>query len=490
MGFRQARLSRSSFLGQLGGCFTALGLRPAPGFAAYQLGLPSHVVRAGDPGYQEARQDDNARLDFHPGLIAYCQSPDDVALCVRWAARNDAAVAIRSGGHDYEGFSLNNGGLVVDLSGYTGVTISPKSRTAWIRAGTTLGTIYGELAKAQATLPGGASSPVGAAGLTTGGGYGLMVRRHGMMCDRLRRVKMVDARGRVRDSATDPLGADVLWACRGGGGGSFGVVTDLEFDLVDMPEEVAYFSALWSWDDALAESLLSRWFAWSQAMPRELTSVLTLAGGHPKTVRAMGLFLGDAATLRPMLDRLQQGTRQRRTTVASLPYIDAMEKIMGAESARQSWKMKSSFGAGPLSAAGVKATVRQFAAMPPAVTCLLEFDAFGAAVNDVRPSATAFPHRDMTYLLQYQTYWNHPAAAPAAFAWARDAFAAIDPYTARKSYRNYCDLDLSDWRERYFAGNYARLQAIKAELDPDDRFRFPQSIDVPPDAAHRRRART
>jgi hypothetical protein len=162
-----------------------------------------------------------------------------------------------------------------------------------------------------------------------------------------------------------------------------------------------------------------------------------------------------------------------------LSYIEAIDKIMGHKSARQSWKMKSSFGAHPLSADGVTAAVRQFASMPAAVTCLLVFDGFGGAVNDVKSSATAFPHRDMCYLLQYQTYWNQPSEASDAFAWVRDAFAAIDPHTARKSYRNYCDLDLSDWRERYFAGNYPRLQAIKTQLDPDNLFRFPQSIDSP-----------
>ena len=132
-----------------------------------------------------------------------------------------------------------------------------------------------------------------------------------------------------------------------------------------------------------------------------------------------------------------------------------------------------------MSAEGARAAVRHVEAAPPAVTCILEFDAFGGAVNDVRPQATAFPHRSMCYSLQYQTYWNQTSATDAAFAWIRTAFSAIDPHTERKSYRNYCDLDLMDWQRRYFGDNYPRLQAIKAALDPHNLFRFHQSIELP-----------
>jgi FAD/FMN-containing dehydrogenase len=87
--------------------------------------------------------------------------------------------------------------------------------------------------------------------------------------------------------------------------------------------------------------------------------------------------------------------------------------------------------------------------------------------------------RGMSYLLQYQTHWDRQDASTEAYKWVRSAFAAIDPHTAQRSYRNYADLDLKDWQRRYFAGNYPRLQSIKKTLDPHDVFRFPQSIELP-----------
>jgi len=448
-------------------------------FAAPDGMLPKGVVRPGDSIYEQARQDENARLDFRPDIVAYCYCQDDIAECVRWAAVNDKAVAIRSGGHDYEGFSLNNGGIVIDVSKYRGVAVAPGGDTAAIRAGTDLRMMYHELSKARRTLPGGTSASVAVAGLTTGGGYGLMARRYGLMCDKLRRVKMIDSRGHVRDSATDKLGEDILWACRGGGGGSFGVITDLEFDLVPVPEEVVYFSQRWDWSQDHAESILMRWMSWAKDAPRELTSTLTLAGGSPKTIRSTGLFLGNVSTLKPMLETLSADAPPKRSTIETLAHIEAVDRLAGPTSGRQSWKMKSSLGAHPLTSDGARAVVKQVEATPHAVTCILEFNAFGGAVNDVKSGATAFPHRSMCYSLQYQTYWNQESAATDAFAWIRDAFAVIDPHTERKSYRNYCDLDLTDWQRRYFAENYPRLQAIKVALDPRNLFRFPQSIELP-----------
>jgi FAD/FMN-containing dehydrogenase len=479
---RASLLTRGSFLAAAG--ISTLGLHVYSA-QARTAQLPSDAVKPGDPGYDGARQDENARLDFRPAVIAYCRSTDDVSSSVRWGAQKGLAIAVRSGGHDYEGFSLNNGGLVVDVSRYSGVFISSDGKTATVRAGTRMNTLYNELRKAGLTLPGGASGTVGVGGLTTGGGYGLMVRRHSLMCDRLRRVKMVDSKGRLRDSAADDMSDEIVWAARGGGGGSFGVVTDFEFELVPTPTEVAYYSILWPWDDELAETLLSRWFGWSGEAPRELSSVLTLAGGSPKTIRSSGLFLGEAEMLTPMLHEFVGSSSPRRFYAASLSYLDAMRTIMGGTSARQSWKMKSSFGSHPLSCEGIKAAVRQFTRMPSKATCVLEFDSFGGGVNEISPEATAFPHRNMSYLLQYQVYWNDPAAARQSFGWIREAFAAIDPYTSAKSYRNYCDLDLADWQTRYFSGNYARLQDIKARLDPGNLFRFPQSIGLPERSARK-----
>jgi len=473
---RRSALRRGAFLSQLGAGITAVACGTVPGFAASKPSLPATTVRQGDSLYDVARLDMNGRLDFHPYAIAYCAGPAEASRAVRWAAINGRTIALRGGGHDYEGFSLNDGGLVIDLRRYAGMTLTHGGARARIGAGTPIGMMYDELAKSHSTLPAGTCPSVGITGLTTGGGYGLLVRRYGLLCDRLRRVSLIDAEGRVRDTATDHMGDDILWACKGGGGGSFGVVTDLEFDVLPSPKTVTYFSLRWAWDETTAASVIERWMSWGADAPRALTSILTLQGGWAKSIHVFGLMLADARALTPLIDPLAHGTKPKERVVRPMSYADALALLRGPLPNRQSWKKKSSFGAHPLNGDGIAAVVKHVESSPPSVACILEFDTVGGAVGDVAAHATAYPHRGMTYLLQYQTEWKGDAHADAALAWVRSAFDAIDPHTAMKSYRNYSDLDLQDWQRRYFDGNYARLQAIKSRLDPDDRFRYPQSI--------------
>jgi FAD/FMN-containing dehydrogenase len=470
--------NRADFLTQLGAGLAASGW-PRAFDVAQTADALTFGVRPGDPDYDRARQDNNARLDFHPDLIAFCENLDDVSQTLRWATANGKSVTIRSGGHDYEGFSLNDGGVVVDLSRYSGIHVLTDGKTATIRAGTTLRDMYHGLAQWGRTLAGGTCPSVGVTGLTTGGGYGMLVRQYGLMCDRLRRVTIIDAEGRVRDSSTEERGTDILWACSGGGGGSFGVVTDLEFDLIESPKTVTYFLLKWKWDAGTAAEVLARWMSWGTDAPRELSSGLTLQGGSGKSMHVIGLFLGDVGALTPILDTLSKGTRTTESVVKPMNFIDAVDTFAGPYSPRQPWKKKSSFGAHALSADGIAEAIHQIEAAPHRVTCVLSFDNFGGAVNDLKPSDTAFPHRDMCYLLQYQAYWETAEQSDAALVWVKSAFAAIDPHTSMKSYRNYSDVDLADWQRRYFGENYPRLRAIKKRLDPHDLFRFPQSIELP-----------
>ena len=468
------------FLGVIG---TGVLCMAYPTVAASSPGrLGGRIVVPGDADYDAARREENARLDLAPDVIAYCQTPDDVAQTIRWATALDKPIAVRSGGHDYEGFSLNDHGVVIDISDYDDIRLHEGGRRASIGAGATLGDVYAELSKANRTLPGGTCPTVGIAGLTTGGGYGMLVRRFGLTSDWLRRVTLIDRDGQARDTSTDKDGDDILWAVRGAGGGSFGVVTDFEFETIPCPSHVVYFSVRWKWDPSTVAIVLARWMEWTNDDRRDLTSGLTLQSGAGRTVHLTGQFLGDEREMRQMVAALSKGTTRTQTIVTSMSYADALNAFAGSASPRQSWKNKSSFGSDPLSPRTIADVIDLLEAAPHSVTCVLSFDSFGGAVNDVAPERTAFPHRGMSYLLQYQTYWARREAAAPAFGWVRRAFAALDPHTARRSYRNYADLDLKDWQHRYFADNYPRLQSIKKSLDPQDVFRFPQSVELPTSA--------
>lgn len=307
----------------------------------------------------------------------------------------------------------------------------------------------------------------------------MLVRRHGLTSDLMRDLTFVDSAGRVRSASTDEDGDDLLWSARGGGGGSFGVVTDFDFETIAAPEAVVYFLVKWHWNPSVVETICTRWMQWVDEERRDFTSSLTLQGGSGKVMRVAGMFLGSEHDLTPLIDALCQDTKPFEHVVQAANYLDAMDFFAGPPSPRQPWKKKSSFGESAMTTAGIADAIVAVESAPRSATCVLSFDTFGGAVNDVDADATAFPHRTMRYLLQYQSYWNSGAPDADALAWVRTAFASLDPLTAQRSYRNYCDLDLADWQRRYFDGNYQRLQSIKLRLDPQDRFHHPQSIELP-----------
>jgi len=442
--------------------------------------LSGHVVTssAGDE-YELARQNYNARLDFHPAEVVYCYGETDVVNAVRYGIANGRQVCMRSGAHDYEGFSNNDGGLVIDTSRLNFVRIAADARTAVVGPGTPLRTLYHLLGDRGFTLPGGSCGTVGVAGLVTGGGFGLISRKYGMFCDKLVRVRMVDGTGAPQEATrgNDPDG--LLWATCGGGGGNFGVVTEFEFELVPVTGLVTTFSYGWPSSDDTTRELVARFTRW-QPSNDMFATLLFRAGGA--SIYVSGQSFSSEADTRAELAAILDGDPlppPRNGSVSPLQtmsVLDAAESDGGDDAAHESYKNTSSLGRGELNAAGIDALVQRLHAGVPSLG-FVQFDTFGGAINDVDKNATAFVHRDMTYTVQYQTYWTDPADAPGSETWLRDTFEAIDPHIGTNaSYRNYCDLNLTDWEARYYGENAAQLRLVKTRFDPNNLFNYPQSI--------------
>jgi FAD/FMN-containing dehydrogenase len=144
---------------------------------------------------------------------------------------------------------------------------------------------------------------------------------------------------------------------------------------------------------------------------------------------------------------------------------------------------KSDFFSRRLSPAGIAAAINAVNRArrvrgPHGGGAAIAFDALGGAVNRVHPQATAFVHRDALWDVQYSTSWRAGATSGVAnaHAWLRGAYADLHPHANGEAYQNYVDPDLSNWRQAYYAGNYARLSRIKHRYDPRNLFHFPQSI--------------
>jgi FAD/FMN-containing dehydrogenase len=189
-----------------------------------------------------------------PRAVVMAESVEDVRLAVQWAVANKVPNVPRGGGHSYTGQSVSEG-LVVSLIPMSTITLDKPSGTAAIGAGALLSEVNIELLQNDRALPTGSCASVGVAGLTLGGGVGFSSRKWGLMCDNLIGVSMVLASGELvhADERTKP---ELLWACRGGGGGQFGIVTEFRF-RTHAVEPIAQFSLNWPLDKA--DDVIAAW---------------------------------------------------------------------------------------------------------------------------------------------------------------------------------------------------------------------------------------
>ena len=228
-GFANARFARAAesadvpAVSRTGGALT-LKAADLADFRAHQRGA---VLTRASEGYEAARRIWNGAFDRHPALIARCTSAADVIGAVQFAASHDLLVAVRGGGHSLPGYSVCEGGIMIDLAPMQGVRVDPHSRGVRCEPGVLLGALDRETQAFGLVVPAGTVSHTGVAGLTLGGGVGRLQRKFGLTVDCMIGADMVTADGKLvqASSAENP---DLLWALQGGGG-NFGVVTSFEY---------------------------------------------------------------------------------------------------------------------------------------------------------------------------------------------------------------------------------------------------------------------
>jgi FAD/FMN-containing dehydrogenase len=465
--------------------------------------LSGPLVRPDDAAYTVSKRLFDPRFDsLHPAGIAYCRNPHDVTTCLAFVRKFGVPVAARCGGHSYAGWSSTSG-LIVDVTRMAGVNVT--GTTATVGAGTHLIDFYNGLAAHGRAVPGGSCPTVGIAGLTLGGGVGVVSRAYGLTSDNVQSLQIVTADGQVR-TCNSSQNSDLFWACRGGGGGNFGVVTSFTFTTHPAGQIVLFFLS-WPWSQAAR--VISAWQSWAPHAPDALWSNLHLAaatGGSVPTIEVGGTYLGSIGAAAAQLEKLYAaaGSYPSSPFMETTSWLHAMLVEAGCSSltvdechlptqnpqgqlSRASEYAKSDIFTKPLSSQGIGtllAGVENFqragvASGASGASGGIAFDALGGAVNRVAPNATAFIHRDGLFQAQYTTTWPLGSAAAAVarqHAWQQSFWQSMRPYASGQAYQNYIDPALTNWRQAYYGANYTRLTQVKARYDPNRVFTFPQAV--------------
>ncbi|MDQ3402265.1 MAG: FAD-dependent oxidoreductase [Actinomycetota bacterium] len=462
-----------------GGGPTVAPTVPPPDWGGLRERLGGALRQVGEEGYDVQRRSFNPLFDRHsPTAVATVSSVDQVKACVDLARRSELAIAARGGGHSYAGYSVPDGGLVVDLRGLSAVEVRPDG-SAVVGAGARLIDVYAALATAGRAIPAGTCPTVGIAGLTLGGGIGVLSRKYGLTCDKLTSAEVVIADGTTRTASGD-VEPDLFWALRGGGGGNFGIVTSFTFATDPAPDVTVF---MMSFPAGSAADVVGAWQEWAAQGPDELWSNAVITGGSPPTCRVSGCFVGSPTVLKPMLDRLvaRAGVRPKSRTAQPQSYLDAMRYFAGCSrrpiaQCTPDTLPRETFVA---SSRIVQDPIGDPAALSALVDGRLDMDilldVLGGAVSRIKPEDTAFPHR--TALASAQIYQKttvpQQEAASRAVAEVRDGLARLG---ARGGYVNYIERAMPSWGVMYYGVNVSRLHSVARRYDPDAVFAFPQSV--------------
>ncbi len=238
--------------------------------------MTATLLTAQDANWNVERGAFNILVDQQPAGIALPRSADDVSAVVRSAAADGKRVAAQRTGHNAEPLGSLANTVLLRTDGLGGVQIDADAGTARVGAGALWGDLLPRASELGLATLHGSTPNVGIAGYTLGGGVSFYHRKHGLACNRVTAIELVIAGGeQIRvDADNEP---DLFWALRGGGG-SFGVVTALEFDLLPLPE---IFAGALLFPAEQASEVLQGWNEWTSGMPEEMTSVGRLMNFPP-----------------------------------------------------------------------------------------------------------------------------------------------------------------------------------------------------------------
>lgn len=443
---------------------------------ALRKSIDGNVIRQGQNGYGAAYKLFNPRFDPRkPEAVVQCASSGDVREAIAFAQKYGLKCRPKAGGHSYVGASAIKGGMVIDTSLLDKVKYHSGDRTAVVGAGALLYDAHKKLDKDGRTIPTGTCPTVGAAGLTLGGGLGVASRQFGLSCDQVTGLTIVTADGKIRkiDRQHDK---NLFWACRGGGGGNFGIVTRFEF-TTQKAKPMGIFSMTFPWSSA---SDVIRGFAKRlEKMPRSSWANLRLEAN------------GKGGADLEILGVCAAGDQDKEA--------HAMEKAAGVNASTVSTFQRSFMGGIEFLGGGTTSARTNFAAgsdifakMPKDLADLLPklvkrhskdggegtiiLDPLTGAVQDVGQGASAFPWRN--HLCDVQIYIGLPTSASqnavqAAYDWIDTVHKKVRSYSAG-GYVNYLEPNRSV--ASYYGPNYARLKKVKASYDPDSFFVSPFTV--------------
>lgn len=435
-------------------------------------GMVGHVITPNGYEYDAARLIFNQAFDHRPAVIVRCAEPSDVARTLEFVQAKNLPLAIHGGGHSRLGHGMCDAGVVIDLSGMKRVEVDVGKRVARAEAGA----IVRDLDQATqhfglATTSGGCPT-VGIAGLTLGGGEGRLMDKYGAACDNLLSAQVVTVDGRQVE-ASQTSNPDLFWAIRGGGG-NFGVVTALEYQLHPVGEVL---SGALMYPAGRIPDLLQAFVKFLAGAPDEMDALAQLLPSEQGTRLKIDLcYCGNPRTGNELVKPLR-ALKPQDDSVRVMSYLEA--QAAGGFLQTPVAHFQTNLFLRELNGAAITSITTAISNAP--ATCKVIIVPLRGAISRVNLSDTAFALRQTGYEVDMAGVWSTPAQKANAVRWVQATRDNLQPF-AHGVYVNQLG-DTSDQLVRSAYGpNYARLVEIKKKYDPKNVLQLNQNIkpDGPP----------
>jgi FAD/FMN-containing dehydrogenase len=450
--------------------------------SALKARLVGPVVLPGEAGYDDARTVWNGMIDRRPALIVRCLGTSDVIAAVRFARERDLLMCIKAGGHNIGGLAVADDALMLDLSLMRGAWVEPDRGLVHVQGGALLGDVDRETQLHGLATVLGFVSLTGAAGLTLGGGFGYLTRRWGWTSDNVRGFDIVTHDGRVT-RASDVENPDLFWGLRGGGG-NFGVVTGIDYELHPVGPEIVGGLVAWRADDA--PGVLELYRALAADAPPELTLVALVRPAPPAPwlpkevhgrliVAILACWSGDPAEGERVVAPIKSHASPIGDVLVRRPYVQLQSLLDATQPKGRRYYWKSEYLPG-IQPALCEQVMRHASAITSPHSAVILFQ-LGGALNRLEGGHSAVGNRDAQYVFNVTAAWDRADGDAAQIDWARRAWGEMKAFSTGGTYLNFLNAEEGPERTRAALGaGLNRLAAIKSAWDPQNVFRANRNI--------------
>ena len=439
------------------------------------------ILLPDDDGYEAARKIWNGMFDRKPAIIARCVGTSDVINAVNFARDKNLIISVKGGGHNSAGNAVCDDGIMIDLSLMRRVLVDKRSKTAKVDGGCLLGDVDYETQLNGLAVSAGIVSHTGVGGLTLGGGFGWISRKHGLTIDNLISAEVVTADGRLLTASAEE-NQDLFWGIRGGGG-NFGIATSFEVKCAEIGTEVYSGVIIKKFEDAKKYIQFHRDYV--RKLPDEMTVWMVVRHAPPlpflpnnvhgkMVVVVPFVWLGDQAKGEELIKPLREITEPHGEAIGMNPWVGWQSGFDGLveHGARNYWK---SHHIKELSDGCIDKIV-EFAGKMPSEECEVMIPHMEGTPSRVPESDTAFAHRKTPFVLNIHTRWRNASDDYKCLAWVREFHKLTEEFSQGVYVNFLSDEGEARVKDAYTKEVLERLVQVKNKYDPNNIFRMNQNI--------------